>query len=1851
MADNVSEHSKLLHTDNSLVSQPKGTTRFVLNGVSETNEGDQGFISNEEANEICYNFPVNYIPLGKVYIGDGETLIFSVRNDESLSEIGVTDKDTTYTTLVNGDLGFKISHQIQATFRLRRGCEKVVYWTDPRVRVFNISKPEDFKNSQGNWDPFKFRLFKTYTKIPTFETLEIVEGGNLMSGSYNISIQYLDEDLNPTEWITTSQTLVIYNDNITKDYTEIRASSSLITDYQNFGTSNKAIKVKFGSLDNNYPFYRVAIVEANSGTGLINNVSVSQEIPTEIDTYTYTGIGFTTIPIEEIQLFNNIIEYAEHIEQIENKLLLANTKGKQVNFCRLQKHASKITADLTTKQVILNSISESNPKTSTVYFDGTGYMPGEIYSFGVVWVFDDGTISPTYHIPGKNHATVGSKFGAVGFPMSINNELEDTFYTDNNSCGTEDYWGLDSEGITLLNRKVRHHRFPSRSEVNKPLVVKDATGNQNVGINQLSINIQGTINIGYTPDVVEYSIEYSIEGNTFIATRSFNKVNYDPLTGLGSIMTSSTKVITVINIYENGVIATNPAPSGLSYTSSTAQNSVVIGETLYTTDIFGIKFSGIEIPPIEDTNGEKIIGYYIVRNERNADNRTILDSAILAPLLDEPFYIGHAHLLPRLTDTTRIKTDVFALIHPEYSFFKQEYKNANKIVKEGEFVKQGNSVISDLLIQDTMAGTSFDPEIHRRRDRDSDGFDLHIMARDNEVDYVKTPPVVLAEGAEIEEIFYLDTLNSKVINDINDVKKEVFNVSADNKVGIVKLDKQLAVSEVNGKLPYVILQRSLSNPYANFRVSPYYQENKNVQTYLFNANGTVSFGNEISVFNGDVVITPLRYTTSSFYDIKTPKRGTKKGLFNFIIAAVAIVVGVLLIPFTGGGSLAVAALGVSAIGLGITQIATGLKKETMGKVWGELYDAGLRDTIQDNDTISKLDYGPNDDEVQWFSDTVTNLWFESTANMALRQGTTINIPDFLNAPAKVSSVATTSRVDTSQNEVDSYILDKITNLDMDNSDGRLYQGFANAELYEINKDYLRRNREKLFSHLGIEYDCCSDCIETFPNRIHYSETAFQEELTDNYRVFLPNNYTDIEAEHGVITNIYRFYDNIYIHTAEAIWKAPKNYQERVTDEIVSFIGTGSFFELPPQKMVEGEFSSAGTLHKEGHLKTKHGILFPSEQEGKWYLFNGNEIEPISDGGNSKWFRENMKFLADEQYYSSNKRRFEFADNPSNIIGTGYISTYDTNKERFIITKKDYSFSDALLNNPDYRLCTSGASTIIFNGYLNTINNRAINGFTFESIENCSMKFSKSQIVSVEETRTISSSIPNTADIIIAYDTSGSFTASARLGIKAIVDAWLVDFQLNNPSWTGTLHHYETGPNSGENWIGALDAILNDPLYPYYTPPFMTSVLSQTDIVMITFTNESGPVYHNGLNLGVVDLPEPLYISDYNTFLTRRAELRSFTGIAYPIVFSNGAITKIFLQHQLAALKGVPYTLAEAANIAYNPGFTQAEWDTLLLSLQTSNPYPDNGLEQYGWSIITNRFWNGTNQILTASEFSESVNSLLQGSQTTQEITVSVDRLETVFEYVQGVAITSEDLISHDASWTMSYSLKDKSWIGWHSYTPDFYFYQPERFYAWQNESNNIWRFNKVGQYQTYFGTYYPHIIEYVSVSSPLPTRLWNGITLQTEAKQLDLIFKEYVDRRFITFNKLLVYNSRQISGILNLLPKDIQNNPENYIQQQIVNAINNILIDRNEKDWSINDLRDIRVNHDVPMFRKDLNSISSGYYIDKVVNPSAIDFNKDWTQMENFRDKYLVIRLIFDTFDNIRLITNYSVENEEVSHR
>jgi len=845
-------------------------------------------------------------------------------------------------------------------------------------------------------------------------------------------------------------------------------------------------------------------------------------------------------------------------------------------------------------------------------------------------------------------------------------------------------------------------------------------------------------------------------------------------------------------------------------------------------------------------------------------------------------------------------------------------------------------------------------------------------------------------------------------------------------------------------------------------------------------------------------------------------------------------------------------------------------------------------------------------------------------------------------------------------KLDRHIMDKLLVFNPNRKDSREYIGHPLGEWYEVNPDFERINKQKTFFHLPIEYDCCSQCQEDFPHRIHYSEQSFQEELTDNFRVFLPNNYKDIEGETGQITDLFRIKNNIYIHTEEGLWHQPQNFQERVTGDIVSFLGTGGYFNVPARKILDDNKASGGTKHREATLETKHGVFFVSENEKKIYKFDGNQLEAISDIGMTNWFKENLDIQLLDDYYRANGNEYPYNDNPSNPFGVGFISVYDTKKERVIFTKKDTILSNEITGENDFEICSSNGEMIIFNNYQQLINNYAASGWTYVGLEDCKMKFEKTgfttEIQIGEVTTTIV--IPPDTIVIPFFDTT-SMTGSTITNISATINSWFPGFKASINGGVNNLTLLN--PGTWNRW-GTEDWVKDVPQLA------LNAVGPGQDVLILAFVDETNSKFHGNSISSPMSSPTATYVSSAATFVnTIYPQFSNFIAINYPIMRNNGT-DKEYLQHTIAAIEGANMTVTEVDALQQNPLFSAGEWNTLKSNLQ-NNPYVGQPiLKDYGWLYKENRVDgvdnNGTPEcpvdgvsVLTPCQFTRDIEEVLTTQTTTivtpTEIEVQVPFTQVAYE--EGEVV--DNFAEADNSWTMSFSLKGKSWTSWHSYMPNFFYHIAEKFYSWafgktNNGSNSFWKHNKKGHYQNFYGERKPFSVEYTAMSEPLKTKIWDDITLHTEAKKYSSTMKQYVDVRNVTFNKGIFYNTRQCTGLLNLKVKDTDTPEEDYMLQQIVNVDpGTVIIDRNERDWSLNDIRDIRVDYDQPIFNADIVARQSEYYTDKILNDSALDENKDWEQLESLRDKYLVVRLIFDTFDDVKLIMNYSIENETDSPR
>lgn len=1568
--------NKGLHTDNSPVNQPEGTWRYALNLVDETSEGDDTFVTNERSNYQCSQLKEGYVPIGWVYINNNRMVIFSVNTQTGLSEIGVLYNHCEYTELVNSPcLEFNEHYQIDAVYRLRASCEDTIYWVDGlnNDRYFNINKPELFYSEEyKDWlsnpvgpEPTKFDCSKFDSTraydIPCFKDVEVNPGGSIPSGTYNFSIRLLDADRNPTAWLYSSQLVPIYGDNFNSSYNSIYGSSYVQSDpIMGINPVNKSIKLILDNLDSRFEFYQIAVIKAHSFNGEVSSVVISDVRPINDNTFIYDGneSNYTIGTKEELEYKTFDLKISQHIEQLENRLIKANVKGSKYPWCDFQSAASQIASTYIINEFDLdNQSSFGNAKNPDTYFQERGYLGDEVYAMGIVYVFKDGIESPAYHIPGRPFNTIwdngsisvtdDSEWMNDNCDTSVKSTTEMQFWQSKESkyedllqsqCSSIDYWGNDFAGNPLKDQFIRHHRFPSRTREHH---IGQATIIDSPKKVFVTITDTWTDESNCPEYVYPLSVELTYEIGGVIQPVVVILSNLPQPSGTNIVFNGDTgfelpigaNLISIVLLNGNGADATGEC-FRLDYRLEGATPSLtgLVGRSL------GIKFHNIVYP------NSDIIGHYFVRMDRDAFNRTIIDKGISGINRNRTTtggdisksYVAFTYFDDFLGRPTMFPNCQW-IMTPNFQFYKEAVKP--------EYLK-----VENLFTEATrnISVTEYDdPEGSAFWGNEVDNF---IKTR---IKYysgiISLDDCSVQKTNEVNKYLVLDKLTSD--DNLNPGFTTV-NMSWDNDIQFT------TTTDGFTNIPFAINYTSL-------------KVNRDVHSNLWNAkyqrihNCLYTLDSDQECFGGDIFI--VNYDRSnSLYQFKDSGVGNE--VLTFLAAAALAAITVLFPPLgvagvIAGGTLTTTAI-VSIAIVGLAVITSFVA--SIGEILTAYKKYGLEELAEDIQFGNKSTANWTDDN-HMTGEALVGIYIESEINLDLQFNLKDNSEYECTTYLKKEDLATT---DTIRNY---YAKKWLFRKNPNTTDLALRYTpdypVPCAELYYYNKDYSRENLQSVYYSLQSNYNCCSDCRETFPTRVIYSEQSFQEELSDNYRTFLLNNYRDIEGETGEITDITRFNNNLYIHTEESIWQLPAQYQERVTDEIVSYIGTGAFFSIPPRKILDDDIGSAGTQHKWATIKNKYGIFFASEREHSVYMFDG-KMSDISKSGNKNWFKNNLRPFLKDQFIDKGIE-FPFINNNASDKGIGIHSAFDPRHDRIILTKRDY---------------------------------------------------------------------------------------------KIINDNW--------------------------NIVRVDGDIINNPN-------------SISPLQFDTRTND-------------------FFIYEY--------------GILKPISFDN-------------------------------------------------------------------------------------------------------------FDYFE------------NKSFTISYSLVKKMWLSYHSYIPNFYTWNNDTFFSYINKSNFIWKHDvyNYNSYQTYYGKYYPHIIEVIHNDKPYLNKITDDFTFQTEVKSYDNLNEEWNNHRYVTFNKISMYNNRQCSGELEMIVKDTESNVNDYMSHQVNNRIssNEIIITREERNWNINDLRDIRIDYDKPIHSKKWNNIKNEFPIDKVINLTTIDFNKNWYELESFRDKFITVRLTFykQEHSDKKLIFNYNLTTNGTSYR
>lgn len=512
----------------------------AINAINKTHLGELGTIGNEPSNYNCIN--ATYTIIGFAYIEKNKWVIFCT-NDTN-SEIGIFHENICeYTVLVNDTcLNFNKANLITAVVKENYDCTFSVYWQDNNNpdRVMNINNIpwvtemvtteegciEDCCYEEVSIIPLTLDCDKIllHPKIvqPCIKVSKNIGSGQLINGSYMAVIAYSENGIRLTDY-------------------SIPSNIQSIWDHTGIGGS---IKIEINNLDQSFEEFELVIigtVAQNTVAKKIGNYSIRQNI-ISLD---IIHENLQTVPLAQIPLKSVVYEKSRKMFDINGYLI--RTSPTTLPYINYQPQANKI-------QALYQIIKYP----ANYYWNGgnkVGYMRDEVYSFFIRWVYDIGMRTHSYHIPGReliqgvddkflsgDNEVLDSKetmywqvhntadepqpylipvevlddggevvaYGKMGYWESTEH------YPDNN----EEVWG------DLCGKPIRHHKMPSNEQTH---IHSDSTLENNIYI--LGVKFKNIEPPRYEagnliPNIIGYEIlRGSREGNkTIIAKGMFNNM-------------------------------------------------------------------------------------------------------------------------------------------------------------------------------------------------------------------------------------------------------------------------------------------------------------------------------------------------------------------------------------------------------------------------------------------------------------------------------------------------------------------------------------------------------------------------------------------------------------------------------------------------------------------------------------------------------------------------------------------------------------------------------------------------------------------------------------------------------------------------------------------------------------------------------------------------------------------------------------------------------------------------------------------------------------------------------------------------------------------------------------------------------------------------------------------------------------------------------------------------------------------------------------------------------------------------------------------------------------------------------
>lgn len=208
------------------------------------------------------------------------------------------------------------------------------------------------------------------------------------------------------------------------------------------------------------------------------------------------------------------------------------------------------------------------------------------------------------------------------------------------------------------------------------------------------------------------------------------------------------------------------------------------------------------------------------------------------------------------------------------------------------------------------------------------------------------------------------------------------------------------------------------------------------------------------------------------------------------------------------------------------------------------------------------------------------------------------------------------------------------------------------------------------------------CYVYRPKRVIYSLPQSEENIKDNWQVFLPLNYKDFTSRTVTIKAVSKngammFFENESPIQFIGVDQLQTDGGTKIT------IGDGGLFSMPMQNIVNAEYPNeyGSCQNRLAVVNTSKGIYYISQNQGKIFRYAGQGLQEISAMGTQWWFAKYLPYVLTDTPVAFLNTPYEMLDNPVKGIGCQVI--YDNKNQIVFFTKKDWSIKPQFVNSMEY----------------------------------------------------------------------------------------------------------------------------------------------------------------------------------------------------------------------------------------------------------------------------------------------------------------------------------------------------------------------------------------------------------------------------------------------------------------------------------------------------------------------------------------------------------------------------------------